>query len=126
MIVIADTCVLIDLLRGEPRAAKLRDALVSGDDDVWSVTVVRTEILAGMRPKEKRATMALLDALKWQDITVDVADRAGALARRYLKSHPGVDTIDYLIASATQLLGGKLLTQNVKHFPMFAGLKPAY
>jgi predicted nucleic acid-binding protein len=126
MIVVVDTSVLIDLLRGDPRTVPLRDALAREEDEAWSVTVARTEVLAGMRRKEERATLALLDALKWQEITVEVADRAGKLAQRYLKSHPGVDTVDYLIAAATQMLGGRLLTANVKHFPMFAGLKAPY
>ncbi len=126
MIVVADTCVLIDFLRGNVRAVKLRDELLRGEDEVWSVTVVRTEVMAGMRRGEERNTLALLDALKWQDVTAEVADRAGQLARRHLKSHPGVDTVDYLIAATVDLLGARLLTMNVKHFPMFPGLRPAY
>jgi predicted nucleic acid-binding protein len=126
MVLVIDTSVLIDHLRGDERATGLLVELAGGDDELWSVAVVRTEILAGMRRGEERATLGLLDALEWQDVTIEVADRAGQLARRYLKSHPGVDTVDYLIAAATQLLGGRLLTQNTKHFPMFTGLKPAY
>ena len=88
--------------------------------------MVRTEVLAGMRPGEEASTFKLLAQLRWQEISVDVADRAGDLARRYLRSHPGVDTVDYLIAASALLLGAELKTQNVKHFPMFAALVPAY
>lgn len=121
-----DTSVLIDHLRGDARAVNL---LVSGARDsheLWSATVVRTEILAGMRDTEEGATSLLLAQLRWQDLNVDVADRAGELARRYLKSHRGVDTVDYVVAATTFALGAELKTQNVKHFPMFAGLRPAY
>jgi predicted nucleic acid-binding protein len=126
VIVVLDTSVLIDHLRGEPAAFELLSAHAERGDELYSVTVVRTEIEAGLRRGEEAATRRLLDSLKWQDVTSEVADRAGRLARRYLKSHPGVDTVDYIIAAATQLLGARLLTQNVKHFPMFAGLERAY
>ena len=105
---------------------KLLSGSVASGDELWSVTVVRTEVLAGMRPREERATLTLLNALQWQDVTVDLADRGAALARRFLKSHSGVDTVDYLVAAASELLKARLLTQNVRHFPMFANLDPAY
>jgi predicted nucleic acid-binding protein len=126
MILVVDTSVLIDHLRGVERASHvLLDAEQAGFE-LWSVTVVRTEVLAGLRRGEEARTHALLDALRWQDVTREVADRAGELARRYLRSHRSVDTIDYLIAAATEELGGRLLTQNVKHFPMFPRLSSAY
>jgi len=87
---------------------------------------VRTEVQAGMRKGEERATTALLDALRWQDVTVEIADRAGELARRYLRSHSGVDTVDYLVAAAAEVLDAHLVTLNVRHFPMFPDLMPAY
>ena len=126
MRLLLDTSVLIDHLRGDGRAVSLLTESAGAGDELWSVTVVRMEVLAGIRPKEERATLVLLDALQWQDVTVDLADRGTALARRFLKSHSGVDTVDYLVAAAAELLKAKLLTQNVHHFPMFANLAPAY
>lgn len=123
---IVDTSVLIDHLRGDARAVvRLKDAVTSGDE-LWSVTPVRIEILAGLRKGEEAPTAQLLNALSWQDVTVAIADDAGGLARRFLKSHSRVDTVDYLIAAATRALGGELLTTNVRHFPMFSRLQPAY
>jgi predicted nucleic acid-binding protein len=121
-----DTSVLIDQLRGDERANALLADCVRQGHELWSVTVVRTEVLAGMRRGEEQATRALLDALHWQDVTVGVADRAGALAAKFLRSHRSVDTIDYVIAAAAETLGARLLTMNVRHFSMFAGLEPAY
>jgi predicted nucleic acid-binding protein len=118
--------VLIDHLRGHTGAvSRLRRAVVEGDE-LWSVTPVRTEILAGARPHESERIHDLFDALRWLDVTMGVADRAGELAARYLRSHPGVDTVDYLVAAGTLALDGRLLTQNVRHFPMIPGLRPAY
>ena len=123
---VVDTSVLIDHLRGDLRAVRVLTEAATEGHELLSATVVRTEILAGMRRGEEIATRKLLDHLRWIDITTEVADRAGELARRYLRSHPGVDTIDYLIAAATESVGAELKTQNVKRFPMIAGLKPAY
>jgi predicted nucleic acid-binding protein len=126
MLLVVDTSVLIDHLRADPRAlAVLRDAVEAGHE-MWSVTVVRTEILAGARPNEIDRIAALLAHLRWVDVTVELADAAGELAARYLRSHRGVDTVDYLVAAATQSLGARLLTLNVRHFPMFPDLTPAY
>lgn len=126
MRLVLDTSVLIDHLRGDGRAVELLTDSARARHELWSVTVVRTEVVAGMRPGEERRTIALLDALRWQPVTIEIADRAGELARRYLRSHSGVDTVDYIVAAATDLVGGRLLTQNVRHFPMFPGLSPAY
>src|SRR5687768_13516214 len=114
MKVIVDTSVLIDHLRGDARALKVLTDLFAAGHEVWSVTVVRVEVLAGMRPKEAVATWALLKSMRWQAATVEVADRAGELARTYLKSHPGVDTVDYVIAATADFLDAQLLTKNVK------------
>jgi predicted nucleic acid-binding protein len=121
-----DTAVLIDHLRGDPRATGLLLSFVRGGDEMWSVTVVRTEILAGMRRGEERATHHLLDQLRWQDVTADIADAAGALARKYARVHSGIDVVDYLLAAVAQRLGAELVTLNVKHFPMLDDLEPAY
>jgi predicted nucleic acid-binding protein len=90
------------------------------------VSVVRTEIYAGARPAEEAEIRELLASLRWLDVTAELADAAGRLAAAYRHSHSGVDTVDYLIAAGAQELGAELLTLNVRHFPMFAGLEPAY
>jgi predicted nucleic acid-binding protein len=121
-----DTSVVIDHLRGDERAVRLLVEAAERAVELWSVTVVRTEVLAGMRAVEATATRQLLDALRWVEVTVELADRAGALARSYLRSHRRVDTVDYLIAAAAQSLDAELKTCNTKHFPMFRALRPAY
>lgn len=123
---VIDTSVLIDHLRGVAAAHELLRAAVTAGDELWSVTVVRTEVLAGMRAGDEAATHALLGILQWLPADVDLADQAAALARRWLPSHRTIDTIDYLVAAATDRLGARLETLNVRHFPMLAPLSPAY
>ena len=126
MRVVCDTSVLIDLLRGEPRAAStLEDRAIAGDE-LWGVVVTHSELLSGMRSHERTATHALLDSLQWLDIDLGVADRAGELARKYRRSHAGIELPDYLVAAGTEILGASLLTLNVRHFPMLPDLKPPY
>ncbi len=126
MLLIVDTSVLIDHLRNDQRAVGRLVSAAEAGDELWSISVVRTEILAGARVTELTQIGELFARLRWLDVTAAVADAAGKLASTYRRAHPGVDTVDYLIAAGAQELGAGLLTLNVRHFPMFEGLKPAY
>lgn len=125
MISVVDSSVLIDLLRGHAGAlAVLEESAAVGE--LWSVVVCRTEVIAGMRPRERQRTMALLDQLSWLEVDVPLADAAGQLARRFHAAHRGIDVVDYLIAAAVHRLEARLLTTNVRHFPMIEGLAAPY
>lgn len=126
MRVVVDSSVLIDHLRGDVRARDVLARCAVAGDQLWGIVVTRAEILAGMRTEEGTATLRLLVQLRWLEIDVDVADDAGALARRFQRSHPGLQLADCLIAAGTARLGARLLTQNVRHFPMIEELAPAY
>lgn len=126
MTVLVDTPVIVDHLRNDPRAVALMDDLFAHEDRVWAATPTRTEILAGIRPHELQPMGRLFAVISWVDIDRDIADAAGELARRYHWSHRGIDTVDYLIAAAAQSIGASLVTLNVRHFPMFSDLPPAY
>ena len=126
MTVLLDTSVIVDHLRDDPRAVALLAELLEQEERVWAATPTRTEILAGIRPKERAPMAELFGILSWVEIDVAVADAAGALAQRYRSSHGGIDTTDYLVAAAAQSIGASLLTLNVKHFPMLPRLEPAY
>jgi predicted nucleic acid-binding protein len=126
MTIVIDTSVLIDHLRGvEGARDSLRNAAKTGERLASSV-MTKIEVLAGMRADEEPATRRLLDSLDLIEVDDTVAERAGMLANRYLRSHPGVDPVDYVIAATTQHLGAELWTRNLKHFPMFPGLIAPY
>lgn len=127
MRLVLDTSILIDHLRGRPQAATalIPDALARGDE-LWSSEIVRAEVLAGMRTGEERDTRALFGLLSWVAVDESLAEAAGALGRRYLRSHPGIDIADLLVAALVEQLGAELKTTNLKHFPMFKGLKAPY
>jgi predicted nucleic acid-binding protein len=125
-VIVADTSVLVDNLRGRPEARMaLNEALVAGEQITASV-LTKTEILAGVRRGEERGTQALLGAIDWVPVDEAIAEAAGRLARRYRESHPGVEIVDFVVAATAQELAATLWTTNVKHFPMFRELAPPY
>ena len=121
--VLLDTCIMIDVLRGKPAAFDFVSSLESAPA-LSAVTV--TELVAGCRNiKERRQIDRLLSHYVLHDINRDVASLAGDYVRRYGPSH-GTDPIDALIAATAKAAGLPLATLNVKHFPMFAGLSRPY
>jgi predicted nucleic acid-binding protein len=121
-----DTTVAVDHLRGEPAAVDLLAALIDTGEEVVASELVRFELLAGIREKELGALEEFCSALRWAEVTEDVARVGGRLARRYRRSHSGIGAVDYLIAASAIVIDADLLTTNVRHFPMFPELKPPY
>ena len=126
MTALVDTTILIDHLRGREEAARLLLTLFSKRERVWAAVPSRSEVIAGIRADERSRMDDLFSILSWVDIDTAIADAAGELARQYRPVNPGVGVADYLIAAAAQSIDADLLTSNIKHFPMFAGLKPPY
>jgi predicted nucleic acid-binding protein len=126
MTIVVDTSVLIDHLRGNRAAQLALDAAARRGERLACSVVTRVEVLAGMRPSEERTTRKLLDALDWIPVDTALAERAGLMANRYLRSHPGVDPVDFIIAATVEEHDASLWTQNLKHFPMFPDLVPPY
>lgn len=125
MTAIVDTSVLIDYLRGhEQAAAVLETERAAGPLQASEIT--RLEVLAGMRPAEEDSTRSLLSTLVWHPVDADVAEAAGELGRRWLPSHHRIDSADLAIAATAIGTGSRLLTRNVRHFPMFPDLQTPY
>lgn len=123
--ILVDSDVLIWHLRGSASARDwLLDARSSGPLSVSVVSVA--EITGGMRSGERDRVWSLLAALRPEPVTEVVARRAGELRREFRRSHSDIDTADYLIAATADVLGARLATLNVKHFPMFPGLEPPF
>ncbi len=125
MSALVDTSVLIDYLRGHEGAADLLEGR-RASAALHASEITRLEVLAGMRAAEEEPTRGLLSTLVWHDVDEDVAEEAGALGRRWLPSHHGIDGADLAIAATAILTGAALLTLNVRHFPMFPGLRRPY
>ncbi len=82
--------------------------------------------MAGVRDEELDALEQFFSALSWVPLDEPITRTAGSLARRHRRAYSGTDDADYLIAATAVTLDAELLTTNVRHFPMLAGLEPAY
>lgn len=125
MLTLIDSSLLIDALRGHERALAFLSSSARADH-ILSITPVRTEVVAGARDDEHQATLELLSLVDWMDVTVDIADVAGALCRRWRPSLSRVSVVDFLLAAAAIQVGGAVATLNVRDFPMFPDLEPPY
>lgn len=125
MTALVDTSVLIDYLRGHERAATVLERERAAAP-LFASEITRLEVLAGMRVAEEDSTRALLATLRWLPVDSDVAEEAGALGRRWLPSHHTIDSADLAIAATAIRTDSRLLTRNIRHFPMFPGLRSPY
>jgi predicted nucleic acid-binding protein len=122
MTVVVDSDVLIDVLCGIPTAAAFLKGL---DRPPVCSEVSRVEVLRGMRGRERRDTQRLLSLVRWASVDEDVSTTAGEFGRRFRRSH-ALAVPDLLVAATAERLGLPLATRDVRDFPMFPGLEPAY
>jgi predicted nucleic acid-binding protein len=121
--VVLDTSVLVDHLRASPEASRY---LLGLEDRPACSEISRIEVLQGLRSAERRAAEQLFALVQWVPLDDEIARRAGALGRTWRRSHAGIGVADLAIAATAEHLGAGLATRNVKHFPMFEGLRPPY
>lgn len=125
MSALVDTSILIDALRGRAHAVELLDE-TRRRGRLHASEMTRIEVLAGLRSGEAAATRRLLAGLDWHPVDEPVTSLAGELGRAWRRSHRGIDVADLAIGATALLLNVRLLTRNVKHFPMFPGLAAPY
>jgi predicted nucleic acid-binding protein len=114
-IVLLDTDILINLLRGRERARFYVQEAASRRAVGCSVITV-AEIYAGMRPHEKEQTDALLGSLEIMEVTRAIAEKAGTY-KASVKGH-ALELDDCIIAATAYEMRATLATGNGKHYPM--------
>lgn len=119
---LVDTDVLIDFLRGYTPAVEWMREL--RNRPLASVITV-AELRAGMRGSEESALETLFDALVVVSVDEQIARRAGDLRREFGPSH-GTGLADALIAASSITNGARLVTLNVRHYPMIEGVMQPY
>jgi predicted nucleic acid-binding protein len=118
-----DTDVIIDALRGSLVAHHFIESNV---DRVCLSVITVTEIYAGIRGEaERQAVERFFSAFLLLDVTPSIAQKAGHWISQFGRSH-AVELPDALIAGTAAEHGLEMKTLNIKHFPMFKGLDPAY
>lgn len=121
--IVLDTTVLIDHMRRDEAASAWLEAI---DDEPIASEVTRVEIVRGLRSGERAGAEVLFGLIAWVPVTQDIARQAGELGRLYRRSHTGIATADLIVAATARLLDARLATHNIRHFPMFKGLRPPY
>ena len=121
--ILIDTDVMVDFLRGHPKAVALVEA---HSMQIILPSIVAAELYAGVKDDSELAVLdSLISLFRVIPISRDIA-RAGGLYRRdYAKSH-GVGLADAIVAATAEDEDADLKTLNIKHYPMFKNLKPAY
>jgi predicted nucleic acid-binding protein len=113
-----DSDILIWHLRGQAKAAELlRRLSAEPGTELWTGALQRAEIVFFMRPSEEVATRTLLARFKTESVTQAIVDRGGEMYRRWHASH-GIDVNDAILAASAVMTGGRIHTQNLKHYPM--------
>jgi len=83
------------------------------------------ELRAGMRAGEENALQALIDALVVIPVDEMAARQAGDLRREFGPSH-GTGLADALIAASSMMNKARLVTLNVRHYPMIDEVMQPY
>ncbi len=121
--IILDTCVLVDFLRGYKKAVTF---LISNQDRIALSPIVLAELHAGARDDDEIAELDRLPLLfPIVLVSAEIARLGGDYMRAYSKSH-GLGFANAILAATATTQGAILKTLNIRHFPMFMGLKAAY
>ena len=120
--IVADSDVLIDFLRGaEPIASLVSEFISRG---TLATTVVNQfELESGARSaRERNAVDALLGGLQVVPLDPRSATRAAETRRSLESAGEPIGMADYLIAGVCLAQDLRLLTRNVRHFGRVPGL----
>ena len=117
MLVLLDTTVLIDYLRGRPAVGRV-NALLDRGHPLCTTPVNVEEVVRGLFPSEASAADDLFDGLCVVPIGRAEGHRAGEWRRRFAVRGATLSQADCLIAAAAHSAAAVLATGNPKHFPM--------
>jgi predicted nucleic acid-binding protein len=121
--VLIDTDVMVDFLRGHPKAVALVQTLA---DRIMLSSIVVAELYAGVRGSDELVTLDNFVALfRVIPVSSAIARMGGLYMKDYAKSH-GVGLADAIIAATADVENAELKTLNTKHYPMIKGLNPPY
>ena len=124
--ILVDTDVLIDFLRGREQAVSFVDL---ESDRIILSSIVVAELYAGVwggkGDTEQSTLERFLSLFRIVHVTVAIARLGGLYKRDYGRSH-GIGLADAVVAATATLENAELKTLNVKHYPMFNAIQPAY
>jgi predicted nucleic acid-binding protein len=116
-ILLLDTTVLIDVLRGKPAASRL-SALRHGSPPPYFCAVNAEELWRGARPGEEGSIDRLLKGLRLAPLGGREGEIAGTWRRDHASRGITLSQADCLVAAAALSVGATLATGNPSDFPM--------
>jgi predicted nucleic acid-binding protein len=116
-VLLLDTTVLIDSLRGLSAAERVR-GLRESEQLPCICAVNAEEVLRGVRAEEEEAVVRFLGALRIAPLGRAEGELAGRWRRDFARRGITLAQADCLIAAAAVGVGARLVTGNPKHFPM--------
>jgi tRNA(fMet)-specific endonuclease VapC len=121
--IIADSDVLIDFLRGKGDWAR-RVAVELETRSFGTTALTAFEIRSGARTaRQKKAVDTLLEAMTILPFGPEEARIASDIRQQVESRGQPIGMADYMIAAVCIAAGGVLLTRNRKHFERVEGLK---
>jgi predicted nucleic acid-binding protein len=118
VILLLDTTVLVDVLRGLKNRRAVLDELLEMAHRLTTSTMCVAEIHAGMRAGEEIQTQRFLNSIPCYPITQTIAIRAGKMKCEWSRKGKTLSLADMLIASTAMEHGLTLMTDNHKDFSM--------
>lgn len=116
-LLLLDTTVLIDILRGRPAGQRLLALRRTGT--VASTSAINVEeIVRGLRDDEQPAADLLFSGLRVLPIGRAEAEIAGSWRRQFAAVGTTLHQADCLIAATAVSVGARFATGNAKDFPM--------
>lgn len=121
--ILVDTDVMVDFLRGHPRAVAF---VQKSSTRIILSAIVASELYAGVKGDDELDVLDnLLSLFRIVPVSRELARAGGLYKRDYAKSH-GLGLADAILAATAESENADLKTLNTKHYPMCKGLKPAY
>ena len=121
--IIVDTDVTIDFLRGEKKAVSYFKSM---SEFMCFSSITVAEIYSGIKgQKEENEIEKFFSIFPQVSVTNEIARLAGKLVNQYRPSRR-IEIPDAIIAATCIISDANLSTLNIKHYPMFDGLKPPY
>jgi tRNA(fMet)-specific endonuclease VapC len=121
--IVADTDVLIDFLRGRGDGAR-RVAVELETRSFGTTAITVFELRSGARTvRQKRSVDLLLEAMTILPFGPEEARVAAEIRQQVEAQGQPIGMADYMIAAVCVVAGGVLLTRNRKHFERVKSLK---
>lgn len=120
---LVDTDVMVDFLKGYPKAVTLVRKYAA---TIILSSIVTAELYAAVKGNEELRTLdELISVFRIVPVSNEISRLGGLFKRDYAKSF-GIGLADAIVAATAEIEHAEPKTLNVRHYPMIRGLESAY